>query len=88
VSSEPLSTIEECAVCCFELADEDVAVVLVCAHVFHEECIIPWLKLHASCPVCRREVTRTSLIDRANAFTPVSRYVPPARSGPPPTPNS
>ena len=60
---------EECVVCCDDFKDEELVVVLQCAHAFHESCALPWLRIHASCPICRREVTRMSLVDRHGVFT-------------------
>jgi hypothetical protein len=48
---------DECAVCIVELRDGDSARLLPrCSHRFHADCVGAWLRLHATCPLCRASV--------------------------------
>lgn len=48
----------ECAVCLAEFADADELRVLpACCHVFHPDCIDPWLASAVTCPLCRADLT-------------------------------
>ncbi|GAB9465739.1 hypothetical protein Gpo141_00003137 [Globisporangium polare] len=46
----------ECPVCKDLFVVDDESHKLPCAHSFHIDCILPWLKQHNSCPVCRHEL--------------------------------
>ncbi|KAL4614815.1 hypothetical protein ACB092_07G079700 [Castanea dentata] len=48
------STTSCCSICLADYKDTDVLRDLPdCGHLFHLECVDSWLKLHATCPVCR-----------------------------------
>ncbi|CAL4919728.1 unnamed protein product [Urochloa decumbens] len=56
VAALPTVNIKEvlgCSVCLedFEMGAE--AKQMPCQHKFHSQCILPWLELHSSCPICR-----------------------------------
>ncbi|WOK98394.1 hypothetical protein Cni_G07105 [Canna indica] len=57
ITSELLASDDaQCSVCMdtFEMGNESKQ--MPCKHIFHKDCILPWLELHNSCPVCRYEL--------------------------------
>ena len=45
-----------CAICLEIIEDEDIVRGLICGHVFHAECLDPWLiRRRACCPMCKRD---------------------------------
>ncbi|XP_042487485.1 uncharacterized protein LOC122067711 [Macadamia integrifolia] len=45
-----------CAVCKDDISTEEEAKRLPCSHHYHGDCIIPWLNIRNTCPVCRFEL--------------------------------
>ena len=39
-----------------EVASGGEAREMPCEHRFHDQCILPWLEMHSSCPVCRHQL--------------------------------
>ncbi|XP_019872957.1 E3 ubiquitin-protein ligase RNF181 [Aethina tumida] len=46
----------QCPVCLKEHEKGEVARKMPCNHVYHSECILPWLQKTNSCPLCRYEL--------------------------------
>lgn len=55
-----------CAICLEDLEDQDVVRGLICGHVFHKDCIDPWLtRRKCVCPTCKRDLYLKSSEDEA-----------------------
>ncbi|KAI9083096.1 hypothetical protein K1719_035000 [Acacia pycnantha] len=44
---------KSCAVCLDDFVPKQEVMVTPCKHMFHEDCIMPWLKSQGQCPICR-----------------------------------
>nr|CAD1822010.1 unnamed protein product [Ananas comosus var. bracteatus] len=58
-----------CSVCLDEFEVGSEAKEMPCKHKFHANCILPWLKLHSSCPVCRFQLPSDELKDLGESST-------------------
>ncbi len=58
VSKEDLEKNEvcECSICKEIPSVGDEVLIMPCKHMYHEDCIKPWLSQHNNCPVCRYEL--------------------------------
>nr|XP_057903548.1 E3 ubiquitin-protein ligase RNF115-like [Doryrhamphus excisus] len=74
ISQEQKECRLECTICREEYSSGESVRKLPCLHYFHSECIVPWLELHDTCPVCRK-----SLDGIDNSFLPHASQSPEGR---------
>ncbi|KAJ4977011.1 hypothetical protein NE237_002117 [Protea cynaroides] len=44
---------KNCSICLEDFVPNEELLITPCKHMFHDECILPWVKSHGQCPVCR-----------------------------------
>ncbi|CAK65567.1 unnamed protein product (macronuclear) [Paramecium tetraurelia] len=47
-----------CSICDMNLLKNEMVMKLSCSHIFHSECLKPWIRIKNSCPNCRQQVLR------------------------------
>jgi len=60
ISKEQMEKSQSCSVCWEDFTEGEEVKLLECEHCFHSPCIVPWLELHGTCPVCRKELGKSS----------------------------
>ncbi|TVU05597.1 hypothetical protein EJB05_48765, partial [Eragrostis curvula] len=58
---------ETCAICREDLPPASAALKLPCTHLYHSCCVVPWLQMHNSCPVCRSRLPATDPMEASSS---------------------
>lgn len=54
------SSFSSCSICLGDYKESDTLRLLPdCGHVYHAVCVDPWLRLHTTCPICRKSPLQT-----------------------------
>lgn len=65
ISQQQVDNNLQCHVCMEDYSLDEEVRCLPCKHVYHPECIVPWLEMHGTCPICRK-VIHPSLSSQAD----------------------
>ena len=66
-----------CTICLTPLAVDDVVANLECNHLYHHDCILPWLRRKSTCPLCAQHIDLETTSQSPTSGSPTS---PPSRN--------
>lgn len=64
---------KECTICYDDLSNNVIRKIIVCGHIFHDECLIKWLKERETCPNCKHSLTKSAMEERREELMEMSR---------------
>ena len=56
ISSSTTTRGDDCVICLESMTLNDELLKLRCGHIFHKDCLIPWLVQKQECPLCRLQL--------------------------------
>ncbi|XP_031621314.1 E3 ubiquitin-protein ligase Iruka [Contarinia nasturtii] len=68
ITDEQFENKMQCSVCWDNFERMELVRKLPCTHMYHEHCIVPWLELHGTCPVCRKAVDKDASDEQPHAM--------------------
>ncbi|KAL2089923.1 hypothetical protein ACEWY4_014611 [Coilia grayii] len=81
ITDEHVGSGLECPVCKEDYSAGESVRQLPCTHLFHNDCIVPWLEQHDTCPVCRKSLSgQNTAMDPPDVNSPLG---PRNNEGPP-----
>lgn len=69
----------QCHICMEDFVLDENVRSLPCKHLYHDNCIVPWLELHGTCPMCRQRIGPAPPEQPPNNLPP---FPPPPNNGP------
>jgi hypothetical protein len=64
-ASVPLVLSKACSICQEDMTNATIQRALLCAHVFHQQCVEQWLEHNSTCPTCRINIDDPQFLDGA-----------------------
>ncbi|XP_069137312.1 E3 ubiquitin-protein ligase RNF115-like isoform X2 [Argopecten irradians] len=71
ITEKQVSETIQCSICMEDLKLNEEVKKLPCDHHYHRECIVPWLEMHGTCPVCRKDLNGVDASLKDDYPTPV-----------------